>query len=80
MSQAIERRIKKMEQVLVSTETHVIFIRFVAPDNLNDVRIELSLVGSDLGWTRLPKESEDEFIARAKADLAPSQSHMPWLS
>lgn len=49
MSQAIERRIKKMEQVLVSTETHVIFIRFVAPDNLNDVKTELSLVGSDRG-------------------------------
>lgn len=80
MSHTIKRRIKRLERDLAPAETHVIIISFVAPNNLDGVKTELRLVGSDRKWTRLPEESEEEFIARAKADLAPNQSHMLWMS
>lgn len=80
MSQSIKRRIKELERVQAPNETHVIIISFVGPGNLDRVETELRLVGSDREWTRLPEEPEQEFIARARADLAPNQSHLLWKS
>lgn len=65
---------------MAPAETHVIVISFVAPDKLDVVKTELSLAGTDRRWTRLTDESEEYFIARAKAELEPDQSHILWLS
>lgn len=80
MSQSIERRITELERVMAPAETHVIVISFVAPDNLHGVKTELSLAGTDRRWTRLADESEEDFMARAKAELEPNESHILWMS
>ena len=80
MSQTIERRIKELERVMAPAETHVIVISFVSPDNLDGVKTELSLASSDRRWTRLADESEEAFMARAKAELEPNKSQILWLS
>ena len=66
--QALERRVAALEQAGPASDDLVILIKVVRPGHLDEEI--LSLHGDDgERWVRLPGESEDELIERARREV-----------